>query len=217
MDYAWQLITDTCAHLALGWSEGEIGRQAAQNLRENISPAVMRGALDAVRDVDVSAMLPNIKAPTLVFSRPKISWIPTEAARTLASRIPDAQLSVLDGESTAPYLGDTETVIATLQQFLDSDTRTSDEAQAVRIPPETDTMENAASREDQYVAIQSELTDREKQVIILIASGRTNSEIAEELALSIRTVKRHLGNIYTKIGARGRADATVFALTRGLV
>ena len=142
---------------------------------------------------------------------------PAEAARTLASRIPDAQLSVLDGESTAPYLGDTEPVIATLQRFLDSHTGRSDEAQAAQISTETDPMENVAFWKHQNVAIPSELTDREKQVIALIASGQTNNEIAGELTLSIRTVERHIGNVYTKIGARGRADATVFALTRGLV
>jgi DNA-binding NarL/FixJ family response regulator len=50
----------------------------------------------------------------------------------------------------------------------------------------------------------------------LIANGRTNSEIAMELVLSIRTVARHITNIYGKIGARGRADATAYAIRRGL-
>ena len=61
------------------------------------------------------------------------------------------------------------------------------------------------------------LTDREAEVLRLVASGRTNSEVAAELVLSIRTVERHIGNIYAKIGARGRAAATVYALTQGLV
>ena len=54
-------------------------------------------------------------------------------------------------------------------------------------------------------------------MLILVARGRTNNEVAQELVLSIRTVERHIGNIYSKIRARGRADATVFALTNGLV
>ena len=54
-------------------------------------------------------------------------------------------------------------------------------------------------------------------MLSMVASGRTNNEVAAELVLSIRTVERHIGNIYSKIGARGRADATVFALTHGLV
>ena len=55
------------------------------------------------------------------------------------------------------------------------------------------------------------LTEREAQVLRMVASGNTNREVAEELILSIRTMERHIGNIYSKIGARGRADATVFA------
>ena len=51
----------------------------------------------------------------------------------------------------------------------------------------------------------------------LVAGGRSNNEVAADLVLSIRTVERHIGNIYAKIGARGRADATVYALTQGLV
>jgi DNA-binding NarL/FixJ family response regulator len=44
-----------------------------------------------------------------------------------------------------------------------------------------------------------------------VAAGSTNKEIAAELALAVSTVERHLVNIYTKIGARGRADAIGFA------
>ena len=51
----------------------------------------------------------------------------------------------------------------------------------------------------------------------LVAGGSTNNEIATALTLSVRTVERHIGNIYSKIGARGRADATAYALTRNLV
>lgn len=61
------------------------------------------------------------------------------------------------------------------------------------------------------------LTEREIGVLRLIAAGKSNLEIAEELALSVRTVERHVTNLYGKIDARGRADATAYAFTRGLV
>jgi DNA-binding CsgD family transcriptional regulator len=60
------------------------------------------------------------------------------------------------------------------------------------------------------------LTPREAEVLRLVASGRTNKEIADELFLSVTTVQRHLANIYTKIDARGRADATAYALQHGI-
>ncbi|MDP9416408.1 MAG: AAA family ATPase [Actinomycetota bacterium] len=61
------------------------------------------------------------------------------------------------------------------------------------------------------------LTDREIEVLRLIAAGKSNREISEELALSVRTVERHVTNLYGKIAARGRADATAYVFTHGLV
>lgn len=49
-----------------------------------------------------------------------------------------------------------------------------------------------------------------------IANGHSNREIANELVLSVRTVGRHVTNIYTKIGAHNRADATAYALKHSL-
>lgn len=56
------------------------------------------------------------------------------------------------------------------------------------------------------------LTKREVEVLRLIATGLSNREIGTELVLSTRTVERHITNIYGKISARGRADATAYAL-----
>jgi non-specific serine/threonine protein kinase len=60
------------------------------------------------------------------------------------------------------------------------------------------------------------LTRREVEVLRLIAAGRSNRAIAAELALSVRTVERHITNLYGKIGAANRADATAHAFRRGL-
>jgi DNA-binding NarL/FixJ family response regulator len=60
------------------------------------------------------------------------------------------------------------------------------------------------------------LTPRELEVLRLLASGRSNREIAEELVLSVRTVERHVTNLYAKIGARGKADATAYAFRHNL-
>ena len=56
------------------------------------------------------------------------------------------------------------------------------------------------------------LTEREVEVLRLLAQGKTNREIADELVLSQRTVQRHIANIYAKIDVRNRAEATTFAL-----
>jgi predicted ATPase/DNA-binding CsgD family transcriptional regulator len=61
------------------------------------------------------------------------------------------------------------------------------------------------------------LTSREAEVLRLVAKGQSNKEIAAELVLSVRTVERHITNLYGKIDARGKADATAYAIHHGLV
>ena len=59
------------------------------------------------------------------------------------------------------------------------------------------------------------LTAREIDVLRLLAAGKTNNEIAKALVLSVRTVERHISNIYGKIGAHSRVQATTYALSSG--
>jgi len=66
-------------------------------------------------------------------------------------------------------------------------------------------------------ALPSGLTEREVEVLRLIAAGMTNNEIAGELFLSAKTVSRHLSNIFTKIDVTSRAAATAFAFEHHLV
>ena len=61
------------------------------------------------------------------------------------------------------------------------------------------------------------LTDREREVLVLMARAASNSEIAERLVVSEGTVKTHIGRIFTKLGARDRAAAIVWAYDVGLV
>lgn len=62
-----------------------------------------------------------------------------------------------------------------------------------------------------------DLTPREVEVLRLLASGRTNHEIAEALVVSDETVKTHVGNILTKLHLAHRAQAVIYALKRGLI
>jgi DNA-binding NarL/FixJ family response regulator len=60
------------------------------------------------------------------------------------------------------------------------------------------------------------LTGREVEVLRLVASGRTNRDIAAELVLSEHTVARHVQNIFTKLGLRSRTAAAAYAYEHGL-
>jgi DNA-binding CsgD family transcriptional regulator len=61
------------------------------------------------------------------------------------------------------------------------------------------------------------LTDREKELLQLVATGVTNRQVARRLSISINTVKVHLRNIYTKLGAESRTEATMIAVREGWV
>jgi DNA-binding CsgD family transcriptional regulator len=61
------------------------------------------------------------------------------------------------------------------------------------------------------------LTPRELQVLRLVATGKTNAAIADELCRSERTIERHLSNILTKLDLPSRTAATAWAYTHGLV
>ncbi len=70
---------------------------------------------------------------------------------------------------------------------------------------------------DSKSALPAGLTEREAEVLRLVAGGLTNNEIATELFLSPKTVSRHLSNIFRKIGVSSRASATAFAVEHHLL
>ena len=61
------------------------------------------------------------------------------------------------------------------------------------------------------------LSEREAQVLRLLASGKTNRAIAEELFISEKTVARHVSNIFDKLGVSSRSGATAWAYQRNLI
>jgi len=61
------------------------------------------------------------------------------------------------------------------------------------------------------------LTPRETDILLLVAQGRSNDEIAQDLVLSVKTVKTHIGNLLAKLQARDRAQLVIAAYRGGLV
>jgi len=117
-DTDWHVYSEAVAHTLLGWSEGEPAHRYAALMRECIVHETMKTALAATAGFDVSAILPQVKTPTLVLHRRQLSWLSVDIARGLASRIPNARLALLEGESGAIFLGDTRAVLRAINELM---------------------------------------------------------------------------------------------------
>jgi DNA-binding NarL/FixJ family response regulator len=116
-----------------------------------------------------------------------------ETGRSIAARIPEAKLAVYDGTARALPVG-------IVQDFI----RGIETAEHQR--PVTSVLDRAPNG----------LSQREVEVLRLIAQGKNNQEIASELVISLNTVLRHVSNIFDKTGARNRTEAAVYARDKGL-
>jgi DNA-binding NarL/FixJ family response regulator len=114
--------------------------------------------------------------------------------------------------------------------FLLKDVAPEDLLRAIRVVAEGESLlspsitrrliEEYVRTPDRTAAVPEELaslTDREREVLVLIAHGLTNAEIAERLFLSMATVKTHVNRVFMKLGARDRAQAVVLAYEHGVV
>jgi NarL family two-component system response regulator LiaR len=92
--------------------------------------------------------------------------------------------------------------------------RAASEGHSTLAPEATEALINT-NRESRGVGF--DLTQREREVLALLVSGLSNLEISDQLSISTATVKYHLTNIYTKLGAKNRVEATAVALEHDLV
>jgi len=127
----WELYTETAGHVLLGWSQGEPAHRAAELYRESVTRQALRATVAALREFDVTDLLPRVRAPTLVVHRRGVRLFDVDVARHLASHIPDARLLLQQGDILSPWLGDMEAVASVIDEFLGE----GEEAPAVGEPP----------------------------------------------------------------------------------
>jgi DNA-binding NarL/FixJ family response regulator len=78
-------------------------------------------------------------------------------------------------------------------------------------------LRSQSTSEDAAATIRAELTEREIEVLKLIANGKDNAQIARELFISPKTVKNHISNILMKLQIQNRIQAAVYAVRSGIV
>ena len=144
---------------------------------------------------EIGDVLPQVRTPALVIHPRDYISMPVEEAIKLTSALPNARMVVTDG-ATAP--GDPAQGVKAIVEFLAS------------LPQD-------AAVDAPAVQAAEGLSQREIEVLRLLALGRSNADIAEALVISPNTVGRHLSNIYNKIGASNRTEAAAFATQRGLL
>ncbi len=189
----WTVYSQLEGYRVSGWAGGRAAAWYSDYIKESVTPDGLIAAYKSIGDTDVSELLPLVHAPTLVIARLASEVLPMEIARNLTATIPDARLVGLEGTGVIPFPDVAEQFVGAVTQFLG------------------ETQDAPAT-----VASASPLTPRETEVLRLIAAGHTSNEISNQLSLSVRTIGRHITNIYTKIGARTRADATAYAIRHGL-
>jgi pimeloyl-ACP methyl ester carboxylesterase/DNA-binding CsgD family transcriptional regulator len=199
----WDLFADTAAHQWMGWSAGDAGRAEADKIRGAVTPQVARATVQAASATDVTEQLPRVAAPTLVLHRQCLTLIPAEVSRTLARDLPRGRLVVLEGAQPTLFRQDPGEAVSMLVDFFCDGIAPAEAAPQAGMAGDPAPPPGGLSR-------------REVDVLRLLAAGETNAQIARRLGLSTNTIERHVANLYRKIDARGRADATAHALRNGL-
>ncbi|MFC7880737.1 response regulator [Streptomyces sp. NPDC057376] len=179
--------------------------------------------LDAVSKV--AELVPDVVLMDI--RMPELGGI--EATRRVVGANPDIRVLVLTTFDLDEYVY--EALVAGASGFLLKDASADQLAEAVRVVAAGDALlapgvtrrlitEFSRMRDRPRAPLKErvgDLTERETEVLALIAQGLSNAEIAQRLVVAEQTVKTHVGRILVKLGLRDRTQAAVFAYETGLV
>lgn len=152
---------------------------------------------------------------------PKMDGI--EATKQIIAKWPDAKIiivtSFLDDEKVYPALeaGATSYMLKTSKASeIANAVRATYQGQSVLEPEVTGKMMQKL-RHPKASQLHDELTNREMEILLLMAKGKTNQEIADELYIALKTVKVHVSNILSKLDVQDRTQAVIYAFKHSLV
>jgi DNA-binding NarL/FixJ family response regulator len=188
----WRLGTMAIANLETTFDDPASAAEMARVYRGSTSPQTWLSCRLASEQIDVSDLLPLVAAPTLVLHERPYRFTSFELCRHVAASITGSRFVSADYD---PVM---ESVLAFLQA-PDSGGSQSESGASL------------AGRESE-----DGLSSRELEVLRLLAAGKSNQQIADELVISLNTVNRHVSNIYAKTGAANRAEAATYAARNGI-
>jgi pimeloyl-ACP methyl ester carboxylesterase/DNA-binding CsgD family transcriptional regulator len=145
-------------------------------------------------EIDVTDLLGQVTTPTLVMHSSGDDVVPIAEGRVIAAGIPEAEFVELDSRNHV------------LLEHEPAWQRFCEEVLGFLGVEHTSPIRSAAF---------AELTSRERQILALITEGLGNAEIGERLAISEKTVRNHVSNLFDKLGVWSRAQAIVFARNHG--
>lgn len=146
-----------------------------------------------------------------------------EATKKIIEQWPEAKIiivtSFLDDEKVYPALE------AGATSYLLKTSKASEIADAVRatyngqpvLEPEVTGKMMSKMRQKNKKELHEELTSREMEILLLMAEGKSNQEIADELFIALKTVKTHVSNILSKLQVQDRTQAVIYAFKHSLV
>jgi DNA-binding CsgD family transcriptional regulator/pimeloyl-ACP methyl ester carboxylesterase len=189
----WRFASEGVSRLALGWDDEDEARRMADLLRASIEMDGFARWTDEYASWDVRHLLPKVRARALLTAALGHVWYSEAYAREMAADMPDARVYVADGATNQVRVAQTAAAVG---EFMGL---TSGGA----VPPAV-------------TGDETTLTEREIEVLQLLAAGLSNRVIAERLVISVRTVETHVAHIYAKLGVTTRVAATAHAISRGL-
>ena len=146
-----------------------------------------------------------------------------EATKEILSKWKEAKIiivtSFIDDEKVYPAIS------AGAKSYLLKTSSASEIAQAIRDTYRgegvfekevSEKLEHRHEVEEEF-RLYEELTSREKEVLLLIAQGKSNQEIADECFITLKTVKTHVSNILSKLQVEDRTQATIYAFKHHLI
>ena len=189
-DENWDLFV----RLQLKNRPAHVLERTVANFTSAATPRDYAGMIRGFATSEIGDALQRLDLPVLVIHSLEQHWLSREQSARLAAKIPGARISFLDdgGEAEPEPTRGARAII----EFL--------EGLPAIGPGEAGPLGSHSAH--------GELSPRQADVLKLIADGKTTREIAGLLVLSDRTVERHIADIYAKIGARNRSEATAFYL-----